>query len=324
MIVDFHTHFYPYRYLDELRKGGGYVALEQDASGRYIIRYTGDYNILTPPLVLIDERLQDMGRAGVDLQVLSLTTPGVEREEPARGVKLAKIVNDSFADIEGKYPTKFRALATLPLQDAGEAADELERACGDLGLRGAVVPSNVAGAPLDSPEFEPVWRRADQLGALVFVHPTSPMNTSMMGDYRLVPLLGFGVDTSLAVLRLILGGLTDRHPRLRLGASHLGGVYPFLRGRLDLGFDVYPECGVKITRPPSEYLKDVWVDTCGYHEEVIAFVLGWLGPKRMLLGSDYPAQIADARAVERVKIIEMRDAEREDILWRNASLLLGL
>jgi len=211
-----------------------------------------------------------MDRTGVDVQVLSLTTPGVERETPQRGVKLAKITNDAFAGIEKKYK-RFRALATLPMQDPGAAADELTRADNDLGLKGAMIPSNVNGVPLDAPDFQPVFERANKLGALLYIHPTSPMNTARMADYRPVPLIVFGVDTSLTVLRLIRG-VVEKYPRLKLGASNLGDVYPFLKGRIDLGLEVYPECWVNIPRPPSEYLKNIYVDSCGYDTAVIGFV----------------------------------------------------
>lgn len=323
MIIDFHTHFYPYPYLDELRKGGGYASLEQDSAGRYIIRYTGDYNILTSPLVILEDRLKEMDRIGVDVQVLSLTTPGVERETPKRGINIARVTNDAFAAIEAKH-RRFRALAALPMQDPGAAADELSRAYGDLGLRGAMIPSNIGGVPLDSPEFEPIFDRADRLGAMLYIHPTSPMNTACMADYRLVPILGFGVDTTLTVLRLILSGVLERYPRLRLVASHLGGIYPILKGRIDVGFDVYPETGVKITRRPSEYLKNIYVDSCGYDTSVIGFVESWLGSSHMLLGSDYPAQIADPFAVDRVKSLRIPDADKARIMGGNAAELLGV
>jgi aminocarboxymuconate-semialdehyde decarboxylase len=323
MIVDFHTHFYPYPYLDELRKGGGNASLEQDSSGRYVIKYTGDYNILTSPLVLLEDRLKEMDRTGVDVQVISLTTPGVEREQAQRGVKLAKVTNDAFAGIQRRYP-RFRALATLPMQDPGAAADELTRVCGDLGLKGAMIPSNVNGIPLDSPEFLPVFERAEKLGALIWIHPTSPMNSARMGDYRLVPILGFGIDTSLTVLRLVLAGTLERCPNLKLGASHLGGVYPLLKGRIDLASDVYPETGVNLRPPPSAYLKNIYVDSCGYDTSVISFVHSWLGSKRMLLGSDYPAQIADPAAVTRIKMLKIPDADKNLILGGNAAELLGI
>jgi aminocarboxymuconate-semialdehyde decarboxylase len=323
MIVDFHTHFYPYPYLDELRKGGGQASLEQDSSGRYVIKYTGDYNILTSPLVILEDRLTEMDRTGVDIQVLSLTTPGVERENAIRGVKLAKVTNDAFASIQQRYQ-RFKALATLPMQDPGAAADELARAYGVLNLKGAMIPSNVNGVPLDSPEFLPVFERAEKLGALLWIHPTSPMNSARMSDYRLVPILGFGVDTTLTVLRLILAGVLEKYPNLKLGASHLGGVYPLLKGRLDLASEVYPETGVNIRNPPSTYLKRIYVDSCGYDASVIGFVHSWLGSKRMLLGSDYPAQIADPAAMARIKTLKMPDADKDLILGGNASELLGI
>jgi aminocarboxymuconate-semialdehyde decarboxylase len=116
----------------------------------------------------------------------------------------------------------------------------------------------------------------------------------------------------------------EKYPRLKLGASHLGGVYPFLKGRIDLGFEVYPESRVNLRRPPSEYLKNIYVDSCGYDTAVIGLVQAWLGSDRILMGSDYPAQIADPHAVTRINALKIPDAEKNLILGRNAAKLLGI
>jgi aminocarboxymuconate-semialdehyde decarboxylase len=273
----------------------------------------------------LDERLRDMDRCGVERHVLSLTTPCVEREAPKRGVKLAELANDDFAEICGKHPDRFSALAALPLQSPVEAADELERAVKELGLSGGTLMTNANGKPLDSPELMPVYEKAVKLDVPLFIHPTSPMNSVAMDEYRLVPIIGFGVDTSVSVLRMVFSGLLERLPRLKLVASHLGGVYPYLRGRIDVGYKAYPECKLKINRPPSEYLKKVWVDSIIYDNDVLLSTLAFLGDGKIVLGSDHPHQIGDIdQAIDRIRRLDIDEKSKEKILTGNAERLLKI
>jgi predicted TIM-barrel fold metal-dependent hydrolase len=251
LIVDFHNHFYPKPYIDELKRREGYASVEKDSVGRLLIRYVGDYNIVVGPHVNLDDRIRAMDKHGIDMQVLTLTTPGVEREHVDRGIKLARLTNDEFGRIAEKYRDKFTALATLPLQDPEAATEELERAIKECGLKGAMLLSNVNGKPLDSEEFVPVYEEAARLDVPLLIHPTSPINQTHMDDYRLVPILGFTVDTTLAVLRLVFSGILKQLPTLKIVASHLGGVFPYIRGRIEAAFNAYPECKIKISEPPS-------------------------------------------------------------------------
>lgn len=325
MIIDFHNHFYPKAYIDELRKDGGYASITKDEKGRLLIRYTGDYNIVVGPHVVLDDRIKAMDKHGVDVQVLTLTTPGVERENPERGVKLARLTNDGFREIVEKNPERFTALATLPLQDPPAAVEELERAVSECGLRGAMLLSNVNGKPLDAEEFLPIYEKAVKLDVPLYIHPTSPINHGAMDDYRLVPILGFGVDTTLAVLRLVFGGVMGRLPNLKLVASHLGGVYPYLRGRIETGYDAYPECKVNMTKPPSVYLKKIWVDSICYDSDVFMSAYAFVGADKIVMGSDFPHQIGDLeRSVERITSLPIGDDEKEKILGGNAAELLKL
>ncbi len=325
MIIDFHNHFYPGAYVDELKREKGYASVSTDPQGRLLIHYTGDYNVVVGPHIDIGHRLMDMDRAGIDMQVLTLTTPGVEREAPERGVKLARLTNDGFAEIIEDHPDRFTALATLPLQDPPAAVEELERAVTELGLRGAMLLSNVNGRPLDAEEFRPVLEKAVNLDVPLYIHPTSPINDRWMNDYRLVPIMGFGVDTSLAVLRLVFCGALKRQPRLKLVASHVGGVFPFLRGRIDAGFDGYPECKLHIQEPPSVYLRKVWMDSIIYDNDVLMSALAFSGSEKMMLGTDHPHQIGDIeKAVSRIKELDISPREKELILGENAARLLKL
>jgi aminocarboxymuconate-semialdehyde decarboxylase len=290
-----------------------------------LTHYTVDYNGVVGPHIDIEHRLKDMDKNDIDMQVLTLTTPGVERESLERGIKLAKLTNDGFAEIIEMYPDRFTALATLPLQDPKAAVDELERSVVDLGLKGAMLLSNVNGKPLDSPEFFPVYEKAVKLDVPLYIHPTSPINDKSMEDYRLVPMIGFGIDTSLAVIRLIMSGTMKKLPNLKLVASHVGGIFPFLRGRTETCFKAYPECKVNITEPPSTYLKKIWMDSIIYENHVLMSAIAFSGVEKIMLGTDHPHQIGDIQnAVQRIKNLDITSEEKDLILGGNAIKLLKI
>jgi aminocarboxymuconate-semialdehyde decarboxylase len=325
MNVDLHNHFYPEAYMKELAKGGGYARVEKDGQGRLLIHYEGDYNIVVGPHIDIGDRLEAMDRCGIHMQVLTLTTPSVEREKPERGIKLAKLANDGFRETVEEHPDRFLAFAALPLQDPKASASELERAVKELGLKGGTLMTNVDGDPLDAEGLMPVYEKAVELDVPLFIHPTSPINSRAMGDYRLVPILGFGVDTTLSVLRLVFGGVLERLPGLKLIASHLGGVYPYLRGRIETGFNAYPECKIRISKPPSTYLKRIWMDSIIYDSDILMSAIAFSGAEKIVMGSDHPHQIGDlANAVNRIEKLEISEDDKEKILWKNAKKLLKI
>jgi aminocarboxymuconate-semialdehyde decarboxylase len=323
--IDIHNHFFPKAYLEELKKEKGYASVGTDSEGRMLIYYRGDYNIVVGPHVDLDKRLEAMDKYDVDMQVLTLTTPGVEREEPDRGIRLARATNDAFSEIVTKYPERFAALATLPMQEPKAAVEELERAIEELGLRGAAIFSNINNKPLDSKEFWPIYEKASKMDIPLFIHPTTPIDDKAMEDYRLVPIIGFGLDTSLAVLRLIFSGVFEKYPSLKIIAAHLGGVVPYLTGRIDTCYQAYPECKVNIDKVPSEYLKHIWIDSICYNKEVFMCAYALLGPERILLGSDFPHQISDIEgAVRRIRDLNIPEDAKRKILGENALKLLRL
>ena len=311
--------------MDELKESRGHATLETDSQGRLLLKYAGDYNVVVGGHIDLAQRLKDMARCGVDMQVITLTTPGVEREEPELGIRLARLTNDAYGDIMERFPDRFVALATLPMQSPAAATEELERAVKERGLRGAMIFSNVGGKPIDGREFTPVYEKAVQLDVPIFIHPTSPVNTKGMEDYRLVPVMGFGVDTSLAILRLVFSGVMERLPELKLVATHTGGVFPYLRGRIEAAYDAYPETKVNISKPPSEYFRRIWLDTVCYDSDVLGSSFAFWGPGKMVLGSDYPHQIGDLEnCVARVRKLKIEDQQKEEILGGNAAKLLKL
>jgi aminocarboxymuconate-semialdehyde decarboxylase len=324
MIVDVHNHFYPAAYLKSLREGGSRARLQERPDADPLLHYPGDYNVLVAGHRLLEERVRAMDEAGVDVQAISLTTPGVHIEESRRGVELARIVNDGFAEAMQAYPGRFAPLAALPLQDPAAAVAELERAVRQLGLRGALLFSNIEGRQLDDEAYLPLFERLAELGVPAFIHPTNPANIDSIEAYRLTALMGFLFDTSVAAARLIFAGVPERFPEVRLILGHLGGTLPYIVERLDRGFEAYPECRGRITEPPSRYLRRMYLDTVNFQPRSLRLALDLMGADHLLLGTDYPHQVGYIdRALEAVRALPLDDAQRDGILGGNAARLLG-
>jgi aminocarboxymuconate-semialdehyde decarboxylase len=291
--VDFHNHFYPPEYIAALTSPafGSNVRVTHDAEGNPCVHYPGDYNILVPGHRDIDYRQRVLDEHGVAMQVLTFTTPGVHVERPEVAVDLARMVNDAFARIVRERPTRFTALATLPLNDPAEATRELHRAMTELGMRGAMVFSNVNHVALADSRYEQLWQQADDLNAVIYIHPTDPEGVDAMLEYWLMPLVGFLFDTTLAAARLVFSGVVVRYPRIRWVLTHMGGAIPYLAERLDRGWRAFADCRRHINRPPSEYLRAFYYDTVNFNPAALRLALDFAGADRLLAGSDYPHQI---------------------------------
>ena len=323
-VIDFHNHYYPPAYLDALRSGPTTVRVTSDAEGNPLLHYPGDYNIVVPGHRDIDYRESVLIEHGIDTQVLTFTTPGTHVESPAVAVRLAKLVNDAFASIVAARGRRFAALATLPLNDPAESAKELKRACGELGSRGAMIFSNVNGMGLDDPRFWPLYEAADELEAVLYIHPAHPVGVEAMLDYWLMPLVGFLFDTTLAAAKLVFSGVVGRFPRIQWVLAHLGGAIPYIAERLDRGFRAFAECRANITRPPSEYLKQFYYDTVNFDLRALKLAIDFAGADHLLAGSDYPHQIGSLeRMLSSLRALDISEPKRAMILGNNAARLLA-
>jgi aminocarboxymuconate-semialdehyde decarboxylase len=323
MIVDFHNHYYPDAYLRELERGDSAARLEHHADGLRL-HYPGDYNVVVRGHRDLDERLRVMDDAGIDVQVISLTTPGVHIEEPARGIALARLANDEFAAAAERHAGRFAPLAALPLQDPAASVEELERAIG-IGHRGVLLFSNINGRSLDDDAYFPLFSSIAELGVPAFIHPTNPSPLGQLEDYRLTALMGFQFDTTAAVTRLIFAGVLERLPALNVVVGHLGGTIPFLAERIERGYEVYPECRERISRPPSEYFRRIFIDTVNFNPAALRLGLDFAGADRIVFGTDYPHQVGYIdRALAAVAGMPVGPDERAAILGGNAARLLAL
>ena len=324
-VIDFHNHYYPPAYLEALRSGSSAVEVSIDHEGNPRIYYPGDYNIAVPGHRDIDYRERVLEQSGVDTQVITLTTPGTHVEKPETAARFAALVNDAFAEVVRTKRGRFAALATLPLNDPAASAKELERACRVLGLRGAMLFSNVNGVGLDDRRFWPLYETANDLDAVLYIHPTHPVGVEAMTDYWLMPLVGFLCDTTLAAAKIVFSGVAERFPRIRWALCHLGGAIPYLAERLDRGFEAFSECRANISRRPTEYLKCFYYDTVNFDARAVELAIAFAGTDHILAGSDYPHQIGSIpKMLETIRQLEVSEREREAIFGGNAARLLGI
>jgi len=324
MIIDFHNHYYPPEYLEAVKKGPARVVLDYDADGNPRLHYPGDYNILVPGHRDLDYRETVLNDHGVDLQVITFTTPGVHYEDPVTAVTMARQINDAFGR-EVKRRRHFSSLATLPLNDPAESVRELERAMKELGLPGAMVFSNVNGTPLAAPAYDALWKKANELNAVIYIHPAHPHDVTGMEHYWLVALVGFLFDTTVAMSHLVFAGVLERYPNISWVLTHMGGALPYLAERLDRGYEAFADCRQNISKRPSEYLKQCYYDTVNFNPDAIEFAIKFAGSDHILAGSDYPHQIGSIpKMLDSLSKVDATAQDKEMILGENAAKLLKL
>jgi aminocarboxymuconate-semialdehyde decarboxylase len=299
--------------------------MDYDAEGNPRLHYPGDYNILVPGHRDLDYREGVLKKHGVDKQVITFTTPGTHFEEPATAVEMAKQINDAFSTAV-KQRQHFLSLATLPLNDPAASVTELERAMSRLGLPGAMVFSNVNGVALADQVYEPLWKKANDLSAVIYIHPAHPLGVEAMEQYWLMPLVGFLMDTTLAAAHLVFAGVPERYPKIRWVLCHMGGAIPYLAERLDRGYHAFADCRANISRPPSEYLRaNFYYDTVNFDPRAIRFAVDFAGAGHVLAGSDYPHMIGSMPQMRSaIDAVGLSAEEKTQVLGTNAASLFHL
>ena len=281
-------------------------------------------------LDITEERLTKMDAAGLDVQVLSLNSPGIQAEPDARvATAKAAAVNDSLAKVIAKHPTRFSGFCALALQDPESAANELERAVTELGLVGALVNAHTHGVYLDDPSMFVVWERAEALGVPLYLHPANGVDQSHVfsGHPELQGAMwSWGLDTATHTLRIIFGGVFDRFPQASLILGHMGEGLPFTLWRLDSRWGVQNHHGIELELGnPSEYIRrNVYVTTSGVASPapLLGAVLA-LGADRILFATDYPFE-SISTACEFIDGAPISEADRSKIAFANAETLLKL
>lgn len=322
-VIDVHTHMMNPDWVDGLAAHEGYGLVQ--AQGKRMISLNGrPYIPVEEEMLDYDMRIKDMDKAGVDLAIISLTTPSVYWADEPEAVRLSKIVNDDMADRERAHPDRLRFFATLPWQHDTAAIAELDRALA-LGAVGVFVGANLDGMALTDPSVAAVWQAIDDKSLPVLVHPAPLPGAEAMNlhEYNLIQVVGFMADTSIAVARMIYDGFFDRYPNLQLIAAHVGGTLPYIVGRMDACYDDMPPCSEKISEPPSEYMRRIYYDSIGFTPEAIQMCLNVGGEDRVMFGSDYPHLIGHMTpAQERVQALPKK--HHAPIFDKTAMRVFGL
>ncbi|RXT14010.1 amidohydrolase [Ammoniphilus sp. CFH 90114] len=291
MRVDFHTHIIPENF-SELTKhfqGEKWPLLQRTcACGANIMVAGKVFREVTDQVWSPEKRIQDMEREGVDIQVLSPIPVTFSYWAPAEEAELmSRIQNDFIAETVRQYPTKFIGLGTVPMQDGTAAIREMDRCIHELGLKGIEIGTNVNGNNLDDPSFLEFFEMAEKWQVPLFIHPWETLGKERMPRHNLMYTVGMPSETALAGASLILGGVMDKFPNLKICFAHGGGSLPYIIHRLDQGWKVWPHLRL-IQQPPSFYAKKFYFDSLVNDPVNVRYLVDNFGYDRVIMGSDYP------------------------------------
>ena len=326
--IDSHTHILTEQAMRLLAKQSPLVAPVLKGRGTTHAILEIDGKVVQDPMPAeiwdVDLRLRDMDANHVDVQVLSPTVftffYGLDKQ---LALAAAAIQNEEIAAVVKRHPDRFIGIGTVPLQSPGEAAAELRRGITKLGLRGAMIGTNVGGRNLDAPALEPFWTEAEELGAFLFIHPQGGAFGDRLSSYYMKNFVGLPFDTTIAAASLIFGGVLERHPGLKICLSHGGGFVPYQAGRFQHTYDVRPEAKPNLPNGPEASLGRLFYDTILHSKPALEYLVATAGASKVLLGSDYPFDMGNLDCVARVRALSIDDASKNLILGGYAESVLA-
>lgn len=299
-----------------------------------LMRGVESEEVMRKKLLDFELRLRDMDAAGTDMAVLSLNPPGVQPFDRGPAVSLARDFNDALAEIIQRWPTRFAGLGTIAPQDPQQAAQEIERIGGSLGLGGVMINSHTEGHYLDEPAYAPILEAADALEVPVYLHPRMP-SPQMLGPYNAygmqAAIWGYQADAGTHATRLIMSGAFDRYPKLKVVLGHLGEALPFWMSRLDNRYAwTYKAAGenlgmARLELTPSEYLRrNFLVTTSGMDDPgALAFCIERLGEDNVMFAIDFPYEDS-LRATAFLREADLSDSQRAKVSHGNAERLFRI
>lgn len=298
---------------------------------KYSNRATIDVNArqedtIREQMTSLEVRLAIMDKAGIDIQAIS---PAPFQyyywAEPELGRQAARQINDNIAAIVADTPERFVGLGTVPLQQPEFAVAELERMVRDLNLRGVEISTNIEGVDLADARFRRFFAKAEELGILIFMHPSGTTDAGRLADHYFINVIGNPLDSTIAVHHLIFGGVLEEYPGLKICVAHGGGYLPAYSGRIDHAHGAREDCRRCIAEPPTSYLKKLYFDSIVFTTHQLEYLVQQYGADHILLGTDYPYDMGVEDPVGFINSASaLSDAERRAIMGRNAAGLLGI
>lgn len=321
MIIDSHAHHISAEFFDDLEKSLG-TEREITPAGLHLLRKGNtSYMPFRPAWTDDSHALDDMDKKGIDMRVLTLSTPSVYDLDPADQIAVARRINDEMIGRVRAHPERFRMAITIPWAQEEAALAELDRLAGEDEAVGVSIGSNISKLPVTDARFEPVWARINELRLPVFEHPMHAVFYDQIDEYELPLRIGFMADTAIMVARMIYAGIFERYPDFPFIVAHAGGGVLTLLERLDNGYKFYPECSKHISRPPSEFVKDLYWDSCIFYKPALMMTHGIVGTEQMIFGTDYP--FIDYNT-DHVRAMDIPDADKSAILGGNLARLIGV
>jgi len=328
--IDMHCHYFN----PEVGKKAAVLnPAEQEMPFIFANQLTRDVNTKqmkdrAPKLSDIAVRLADMDRMGIDIQAVS---PAPFQyyyfAEPAFGAELARDVNDGIAHLTQQWPDRFVGIGTVPLQNADMAVIELERAVNKLGLRGIEINTHVNGKDLTDPSLglEKFFRKVDELGVALFMHPNGFTSAERLKDHYLNNVIGNPLDTTIAVSHLIFDGVMERNPGLKILLAHAGGYLAHYWARMDHAHRARPDCRTVISKPPSSYLEKFYFDTITFDPVMLGNLIDRYGADHVLLGTDYPYDMGEEDPMGLIESVKrLKRSDKDMIMGGNAARLLNI
>jgi predicted TIM-barrel fold metal-dependent hydrolase len=325
MIIDAQTHWYPRPYFEWITGRDSWPKAYQDGEGFSYEPREGEVWPLDRNFLDLDVQLADAAASGVDA---ILTSPAVFGDVGAldlkEGIETCRMLNDQLAWAEREYPGRVYGAGVVPMQDADAAIAELDRLSGELGLRAVCLHTNIGGRRIGTRATWPLYERIQELGLPIFLHPTYSIAAPPLQEDGLEGTLGFMLDSSVGALSLIYGGVLDAYPQLRVVHPHLGGMLPYVQGRIMEEDSKHWSAGRRAELTIAEYLaRNFWTDTVSLHEPAFELARDTYGLDHMLFSSDYPYW-PRAKGVAFVRDCVRNADEADRVLGANLAALLGL
>ncbi len=329
--IDIHNHFEVEEAMDLMadatkeraRSQPGFPYFRNDLT-REVTRRQREENRdrLTDPAT----RVEDMDAMGIDVQALTVTPAQTYCwAEPDQGRAAARLINDHLADVAAGNPERFVAMGTVPLQDTELAITEMERCVNELGMRGLQLATNVAGEELSAPRLEPFFAKAEELDLFLFLHPVGFNQGGRLINHHFGNLIGNPLDTTVCIMHLIFDGTLARHPGLKICVAHGGGFLSAYPARMDHAYHAREDCRLHIEEPPTTYLKQLYFDTMVFGDDQLKYLIDKYGPDRVLLGTDYCADMGETDPLGLVEsIADLSQDDRDAICGLNAAALLRI
>ncbi|HXV84724.1 MAG TPA: amidohydrolase family protein [Candidatus Binatia bacterium] len=330
--IDIHHHYFAPELIDEIKQHGKALGIEyfppKDSRGSSMsIQFTKGHRLnLNSRLAEVHKRLEIMSQGNVGVATVEVQTSAVGYElDGSRGESWSKLYNEAIQNLVKRYPNRFTGIATVPLQDPPRAAKVLEHAVRDLKMSGVTIASNVVGKYYDGKVFDPFWAKAQELDVLIIMHPEWVAGDEKMGGFGLRTVCGNPADTTLSVGYMIYSGVFDRFPNLKLALLHGGGFFPYHLGRFDNNFARSLERRpLPATQPPSKYLKNLYFDNLVYRIETLEYLTRMVGADHIMVGTDYPYDLGDWMAAEKIQQMNCPATEKTAMLHGNARKLLRI